>query len=499
MAAKRSARPLFETGVPNLDFILGGGMPASEVLLLLGPPGAGKTILTMQIAFQSARHGYNVLYVSTYSEQPARLLHHIRKFSFYDESLIGKRIFLLSVYPLVKEDLSVLREALSAAVKQNNAKLVIVDSLMSVHDLHPDPFAARTLLYELGATLSALGCTTILTRPLIEPALEERSPELTTSDAVLELGLRPSGTQLVRTVQVRKVRGRSPRLGTHALGMSDSGLTVFPRLESTELPPPVELTGRRVPLGLAELDAMMSGGPPAGSATLLAGAIGTGKTLMGLQFLLQGAKRGEGGLFVGLQETPAELVAKAKRLGLDLDAAIRRERIVLLHHSPVDLIADELSSRMIEAMTRLSPVRMVIDEISALEGALPGERKRGYLARLVRWQRTLGVTSLIFKAVAQVIGPELDFSDTPLAVMAENLLLFRSVEFRGKLIRVLSVLKMADSECDQSIRQYTITSRGLRVLPPTASAEGLLTGIARLGSEQRIKRRSSRSTAKGRK
>src|SRR4051812_23132293 len=84
---KRSARGLFETGVPKLDFILGGGIPESDVLLVLGPPGSGKTTLAVQMAFHTARRGRKVLYVSTYSEPPTRLLHHARGYSFYDESL----------------------------------------------------------------------------------------------------------------------------------------------------------------------------------------------------------------------------------------------------------------------------------------------------------------------------------------------------------------------------------------------------------------------------
>jgi len=488
MAAKLRMRPLFETGVPNLDFILGGGVPVSDVLLVLGPPGAGKTTLVLQMAFHAARLGHNVLYVSTYSEPPNRLLNHCRTFSFHDESLVGKRLFLLSVYPLVREDLANLRDALGDAVKEHEARLVIIDDLMTIHDLHPDPFETRALLYELGATLSALGCTTVLTRPVFQSTTEDRYPELTTSDAIVELGTRLFDTRLVRSIQVRKVRGRSPRLGTHSLRITENGVTVFPRLESMELPPPVAAPAGRVSLGLAEIDAMMSGGPRAGTATLIAGATGTGKTVAALQFLLEGARRGERGLFVGLRETAAELGTKAERLGLDLEAAVRKRLISLVYHSPVDLDADQLGFQVVEAMERAPPARLVIDGLLEIEHAVEGSRARGYLASLVRRLHGLGVTALIVKEVGQVVGPELDFSDTPTALLADNLILFRYVEVRGELIRVLSILKMADSECDRSIRQYTLTAAGLRVLPIEESAEGLLTGIARLRSERRIKR-----------
>lgn len=485
-------RASFETGVPNLDFILGGGVPALDVMLVLGPAGSGKTTLSMQMAFHTARRGDTVLYVSTYSEPPNRLLRHCRTFAFYDESFIGKRLFVLSVYPLVRDELSRLRDALVEAVKERGAALVIFDGLMTLHDLHPRPLATRSLLYEMGATLSALGCTTVLTRSDLDPVARTTSPELTTSDAVLELGVRSLGTRLVRTVQVRKVRGRAPRLGTHALRIDGSGLSVFPRLESVALPAgPGPSPTVRAALGLAEVDAMMHGGPPAGGATLIAGAIGTGKTVASLHFMLEGARRGERVLYLGLRETSAQLLAKAARLGMDLEGAVREARVVLHHHPPIDLVADELGWSLLEALERVAPARLVIDGITELERALPEERAWGYMGSLIRRLHGLGVTSLILREVAQVVGPELDFSDTPMAALAENVILFRYVELAGKLVRILSVLKMADSECDVSIRQYTVTGAGLHVFRAVESAEGLLTGVARLGSERRIKRRKA--------
>jgi circadian clock protein KaiC len=226
--------------------------------------------------------------------------------------------------------------------------------------------------------------------------------------------------------------------------------------------------------GIPNLDLLLGGGVPAADVMLV--------------------------LCVGLRETPRELVAKAARLGIDLEGAIRKERVVLVHHSPIELVADELGWKVIEALERLGPARMVIDGIADLERSLPAERAWGWIASLIRRLHGLGVTSLVLKEVAQVVGPELDFSDTPLAVLAESSMLFRYVELEGRLIRILSVLKMADGECDVSIRQYTITDGGLRVLGPAQSAAGLLTGIARLGSERRIKRSKpgARAGARGR-
>jgi circadian clock protein KaiC len=90
-----------------------------------------------------------------------------------------------------------------------------------------------------------------------------------------------------------------------------------------------------------------------------------------------------------------------------------------------------------------------------------------------------GVTTLFTKEVSKLVGPEVDFSDTPITVVMENFLFLRFVELRSHLHRVLSVLKMRDSPYVAELREFSFSESGFRVLAPLASAEGLLTGLAR--------------------
>src|SRR6185312_7027066 len=113
-------------------------------------------------------------------------------------------------------------------------------------------------------------------------------PELTMTDGILELGMEDLGRQIVRTVRVRKLRGLAPLLGRHSLRIDQDGITVFPRLESVYQAVDAGLSPDHVGLGLPEMDALIGGGVRAGSITILAGALGTGKTLAGLHFLMDG-------------------------------------------------------------------------------------------------------------------------------------------------------------------------------------------------------------------
>jgi circadian clock protein KaiC len=91
----------------------------------------------------------------------------------------------------------------------------------------------------------------------------------------------------------------------------------------------------------------------------------------------------------------------------------------------------------------------------------------------------MAVTSIFAKDMANIAGPDLDFGDTPISVTAENLIFLRHIEWQGRLLRILSILKMRESGFDPCVRQFEISDRGITLMDPVRMAEGQLTGIAR--------------------
>src|SRR5688572_444966 len=83
MTKKKSVTRI-ESGVRNLDALFQGGIPKGSVVVVAGPPGAGKTILTQQICFHSASTSQRVLYFNTLSEPTAKTLRYLTQFSFFD-------------------------------------------------------------------------------------------------------------------------------------------------------------------------------------------------------------------------------------------------------------------------------------------------------------------------------------------------------------------------------------------------------------------------------
>ncbi len=83
---------LLPTGVPQLDRVLGGGLPRGALAIILGPPGSGKTTLASQIAFAAAKRGQQALFLTALSEPTTKLLEHLRSYHFFVPDLVGSMI-----------------------------------------------------------------------------------------------------------------------------------------------------------------------------------------------------------------------------------------------------------------------------------------------------------------------------------------------------------------------------------------------------------------------
>ena len=121
--------------------------------------------------------------------------------------------------------------------------------------------------------------------------------------------------------------------------------------------------------------------------------------------------------------------------------------------------------------------RLVVDGLTELELAIADpERRRAFLAAFSVHLRGLGVTSLFSREVSKISGTELDFSDTPIVQLGENVLLMRYVELNGRIHRILSILKMRESDYESSLREFSISAGGIRVARDGTSAEAVLRG-----------------------
>jgi circadian clock protein KaiC len=309
-------RQFITTGVPNLDTMLGNGIPQGSLSLIMGLPGSGKTTLASQICFHAASQGKQTLILTALSESTDKLIGHLREFTFFQENLLGGKVQFFSLQSLLAEGLHATAQAIIAEVRRLNADIVLLDGFRGMRSVDVAPQAAREFLYTLATTLGILGTTIFITSET-DPRDPTFFPETTTADNILGLHYSLRGVRQFRSIEIIKLRTNAPLTGLHALVISQAGVQVYPQLEERisldvrrrQTPSPTEkrlivspdpTALQRLSFDLPALDEMLSGGIPRATSTLLAGSLGTGKTLMAMSFAVAAYRAGERAVILGL-------------------------------------------------------------------------------------------------------------------------------------------------------------------------------------------------------
>jgi len=474
----QSPLELLGTGSPALDRILGGGLPARSITLIAGEPGAGKTIFALQMLFHQARQGRKSLFFTTLAEPAVKLIRYMQLFSFFDPALIEGYIDFVDLGTALRAegpDAALARVA--ACVERDGPDLVVVDSFKVIYDLAADPAHARTFTYDLAVHLAGWGATALLVGEYgtLDVA---RHPELGIADGIVLLANTRQELTAVRELEVRKLRGADYVTGRHFFEIGADGLRFYPRVRAPESSADEHLAlGDVAKTGIADLDEMLRGGLPSLSSTIVEGGTGTGKTLIGLRFLVEGARRGEPGLLLTLEETSAQLRWIAGAFGWDLADLEARGLLVIRHTSPVELQADRFLDLARHEIEAAGARRVVLDSLSALSlGVASPRRYRELVYALTRHIRTLGVTLLMTVEVAEMLGSA-QLTGRGISSIADNTILLRYVEMETRLVRVISVLKARGVNHANELYQFTIETGGPQVGPPFKELRGVLTGV----------------------
>jgi circadian clock protein KaiC len=480
---KPVARQRMATGVAGLDEIMAGGLLNRATHLVAGAAGTGKTVLTQQLAFYQAGQGTNVLYLTFLSESHEKMISNLEGFSFFDRSLIGSRIQYLSFYHEVTANSGVehLAQASRESVLKHKAKLVIVDGISSLRDFAASRKELRKALFDLNVQLSSLDCTVILIADDEQAPLN--APEYAVADSIIYLKNQVFKWEPQRTLSILKSRATSALGGIHAFDITSAGMVVYPRLEALlrnqKHDPPPGLGPTRYAFGIEGLDELMSGGLISGSVNMLLGTPGCGKSLTGLRFVYEGVRQGEKALVLSFHHSAERIRNISKRLGFDLSSYMENGSLRILWVLPVERSLDEVAGQLLKVVEEHQPTRLFIDALSDLEG-LSEERDRlkGFWAVLTNYLRNRQVTTLGALELNRLIGSNLDIPERPISIIADTIILMRSLEVTGRLKHLISVLEMRESDYDSTIREYLISHEGLKVGEPFKDADQLLSGAA---------------------
>ena len=478
MTPNRARLDRTSTGSAAFDRILGGGLPARSVNVIAGEPGAGKTLFALQMLFHQARHGKKCLYLTTLSEPSLKLVSYMQQFSFFEERLIGNEIVFADLGSVLRsKGAEATLAEITGRVEREEPEMVVIDSFKALRDILGDSAAVRTFVYDLAVHTASWGAVSLFVGEYTEAEIVDFS-EFAIADGIIRFSNRHDQLTAVREVEVLKLRGAAYVTGRHFFEINSDGVRFFPRVQGPESHSTKPISpGERATTGVEGLDAMLSGGLPRASATVIQGGTGTGKTLLGLQFLLDGARKGEPGVLFTLEETPDQLRAVADGYGWDLRPFEERGLLLLSYVSPIEMSTDWFLDRARQQVEQKGARRVVLDSLTSMAIGVQSERRfKELVYAFTKHFRALGITLNMNMEVAELLGSA-QLSGHGISFAADNVIQLKYIELEGHLERGLSVLKVRGVRHSTEVRRMTVAANGVEVGSAFKGLRGVLTGL----------------------
>jgi len=462
-----AGEPRCKTGISKLDALLGEGIPRGSSLLISGVAGTGKTALLLEFLYRGAQAGEKGI-VFTFEETEERLLAAARGMGWELDREIERGMIEIVFTPqpniMVEQHLLMMQERIDAF----RALRVAVDSVSVFLHKVSQAERSREKVFQLASIIQnaqAVGffATDI---PYGSNQLSRFGVEETVVDGVIVLSSKEEGLERKRYIEVYKLRNTAHLKGRHDMVISRGGLTIFPRYnaeeESFEPPPAIE-TGRRLASGVSGLDALCGGGLLARSVTLVSGSAGIGKSALALQFIAEGVKQKQIGLYVSLEEGPEQILRTAEGLGIPLAKATEEGAVEVIYVSRNHVRASQFLAILIDKIRAKKVERLVLDSVSHLvgEGPIPVDLRQLLFALIAQF-KALGVTTVLTLESKSIHATDI-ITDHGLSPVADNILMLRYARTSGELRPTLAVVKTRGSAHDWGTYFYAIGQGGIMV------------------------------------
>ncbi|MBV9726637.1 MAG: circadian clock protein KaiC [Gammaproteobacteria bacterium] len=469
------------TGSAGLDDILGGGVDPERMYLYEGRPGSGKTTLALQFLLEGVKQGEPTLYV-TLSETERELRLVAKRHGW---SLDGVTVFELvppetsldpaqelTVLHPAEMELSETSQLIFDKVESLNPLRVVIDSLSELRLLAQSPLRYRRQILALKHFFAGRRSTVILLDDLTSQQNDLQLHSIAHGVVLLEQTAIDYGAER-RRIRIVKMRGIAFKGGFHDFIIKHGGLQIFPRLVAAEHHSNFE--GEFVPSGNAELDALLGGGLERGTNALLIGGAGLGKSSIALTYAIAAAGRNEHSAIFAFDEGRGTVNARAKTLGLPLEAAMASGYIGIQQIDPAELSPGEFAN-LVRTEVEVGKARIVIiDSLNGYLNAMPDERFLILqMHELLSYLSQLGVLTILVLSQHGLVRP----MDTPLDIsyLSDAVMMLRYFEYDGQVRRALSVVKKRSGHHEHTIREFRLSNGGVKVGPPLKGFRGIFAG-----------------------
>ena len=483
--------PKARTGIAGFDEITRGGIPAQRTTLVVGGPGAGKTIFALQSLVSAAKHEREPGIFVALEESSRQIISNAATFGWDLPALEREKLFFLDarLSPLTVKsgdfDISAMLAGLEAKAKEMNAKRIVFDGLDVLLTLLDDPTKERLEVYRLQEWLKKTCLTAVLTAKAADSeqhAAERYSFMQFMVDSVVLLHHRLIDRVSLRSLRVMKYRGSGFAEGEFPMVISPTGMEVA-TFDSTELE--FDASSERVSSGVDRLDTMLDGGYYRGSGVLISGAPGTAKTTLAGAFSLAACKRGEKVLFVSFDEAASQIIRNLRSVGINLEPYLRKGLLEIYAIRTEALSSEEHLMTLKRKMKELKPRAMVIDPLSAL-GKTGGHVAAVHASlRLLDCARASGITTLCTSLVdAEGMA---ETTTTQISTIADTWIHLAYVVHGGERNRTLTIVKSRGMKHSNQVRELILSHQGITLADVYSAGGSVLVGTSRFEHEARVR------------
>jgi circadian clock protein KaiC len=467
------------TGISGLDQLLVGGLVGNRMYLIEGNPGTGKTTLALQFLLEGVSQGESCLYV-TLSETETEL-HAVAQ--SHGWTLDGIEIFQLAsseraagqeqytLYHPSEIELGETIQAVLATVERLQPRRVVFDSLSEMKLLAREPLRYRRQILALKEFFAGRDCTVLLLDDFSSGGGDIQLQSLAHGVILLEQLPFDYG-RARRRLRIVKYRGVPAIEGFHDFVIRKGGVTAFPQLS------PAGGAGapdrQPVSSGVPELDTLLGGGLGWGTATVMMGPPGTGKSTLSALYASSAASPAAVFLF---DERRASYLHRCGQLGLKMRERTESGHLTVEQVEPGELSPGEFSYRIHDAVENRGVRLVVIDSLNGYLTAIP--QRDSPLIRmyeLLSYLASRDVATILLVAQHGVIGSTMT-APIDISYLADTIVMLRFFEATGAVRRAISVVKKRTGQHETTIREFRISTEGLRVGKALTEFHGVLTGV----------------------
>lgn len=472
--------PKVATGIKGLDAILTGGLPGGELHLLQGSAGTGKTTIGLQFLLEGAASGEAVLFV-TFSQTKAALR---RIAASHGWSLEGVEVHELTgaeaahdraeqtLFHTADVELGEMTASIFAVVEQLRPARVVFDSVTSLRLLAGDPLRYRRQLLTMRRFFAERPGTTVLflDGDELDTALED------TMHGVIQLDrLPPEYGDVRRRLSVIKMRGMAFNGGYHNYRIHTGGLDVYPRIRPRKKDS--STLGGVIKSGVAGLDTLLGGGLEGGTACLIVGPTGTGKSSVATLYAYEAAKLGKRAALFCFDERPETLLARSEGLGMDLRPLVKDGLVTIRPISTAELSPGEFSQLVRDAVEQGQAKVVLMDSLTGYFHSMPQEEALlSQMHDLLTYLSENGVLSILIVSQHGLIGQGIQ-GPLDVSYMADSVVLLRHFEAAGAVRKAISVIKKRNGPHETTIRELKLAPGGIAVGEPIKDFSGVLSGM----------------------